>query len=215
MIIRNAPARGIVVPGVFRPRSDTWLLARTAAREPLEAGARILELCAGPAMAGIVAARAHGAHLTTVDVSRRAVACARVNARLNGVELDARRGDLFAAVAGERFDLIIANPPYVPGGEPPSRGAARAWEAGANGRVVLDRICAEAPRHLAPGGTLLLVHSEFCGTPTTLRAYAASGLQADVAASEQGPLGPLMRAALPETEQETEEIVVTRGKARP
>src|SRR5690348_3877048 len=143
MLIRNRPARGVVLPGVFRPRSDTWLLARVAARERVPAGARVLELCAGPAMAGIVTARAHRGHLTTVDGSRRAMLSARINARLNGVPVSARRGDLFEAVAGERFDLIIANPPYVPGGAPPSRGAARAWEAGPDGRVVLDRICAE------------------------------------------------------------------------
>jgi release factor glutamine methyltransferase len=213
MIVRNGLARGVVLPGVFKPRSDTWLLARTAAREPVNPQARILELCAGPALAGIVAARAHGAHLTTVDVSRRAVLSARLNARLNGVSISARRGDLFNAVAGERFDLIIANPPYVPGGDPPRRGAARAWEAGPDGRVVLDRICAEAPRHLAPGGTLLLVHSEICGTPTTLRAYTAQGLQADLAATERGPLGPLMRSVVPG--KDSEEIVVARGKARP
>ncbi|MBE2315996.1 methyltransferase [Solirubrobacter sp. CPCC 204708] len=210
MLIRHQPARGIALPGVFKPRSDTWLLARTAAREPVRLHARILELCAGPALAGIVAARTHGAHLTTVDVSRRAVFCARVNARLNGVPITAHRGDLFAAVGDERFDLIIANPPYVPGGAPPSRGAARAWQAGPDGRVVLDRIISEAPRHLAPGGTLLLVHSEICGTPTTLRAYAAGGLQADIAASERGPLGPLMQAV---SDQQDEEIVVARGKA--
>lgn len=212
MLIRNSPARGVVLPGVFRPRSDTWLLARTAAREPAPRGARILELCAGPAFAGIVAARAHDGELVTVDVMRRAVLNARINAAINRVPIVALRGDLLSAVAGERFDLIIANPPYVPGDDPPTRGAARAWNAGADGRVVLDRIIAEAPRHLAPGGTLLLVHSEFCGTPTTLRAYAARGLEADVAASETGPLGPLMRAVVGENGQDSEEVVVARGK---
>lgn len=212
MLIREPLARGVVLPGVFKPRSDTWLLARAAAREPLPAGARILELCAGPAFAGIAAARAHDAELVTVDVSRRAVLNARLNARVNRVPLVALRGDLLNAVRGERFDLILANPPYVPGGEPPRRGAERAWEAGPDGRVVLDRIIAEAPRHLTPGGTLLLVHSEFCGTPATLRAYAANGLRADVAASERGPLGPLMRAAMAESGQDSEEVVVARGK---
>ncbi len=212
MLIREPLARGVVLPGVFRPRSDTWLLARSAARQPITAGARILELCAGPAFAGIAAARAHRGTLVTVDVSRRAVLNARVNALANRVAIDARRGDLLAAVAGERFDLILANPPYVPGEAPPRRGAARAWEAGADGRAVLDRICAEAPRHLAPGGALLLVHSEFCGTPTTLRAYAAHGLRAEVVARERGPLGPLMRASMASSGQDTEDIVVARGK---
>jgi hypothetical protein len=65
--------RGVVFPGAFHPRSDTWLLARAGCRERLALGARILELCAGPAFAGITVARSSGAHLTTVDVSRRAV----------------------------------------------------------------------------------------------------------------------------------------------
>src|SRR4051812_34132017 len=179
MIVSRREVRGVVLPGVFRPLSDTWLLAEAACRE--EPAARILELCAGPAFAGIAAARHSGGHLTTVDVSRRAALNARLNARLNGVPISARRGDLFAAVAGETFDLILANPPYVPGTDPPQRGAARGWEAGANGRAVLDRICAEAPAHLAPGGTLLLVHSEVCGTDATLGAYTGSGLLADIA----------------------------------
>src|SRR3954447_16226096 len=126
--------RGVVFPGVFSPRSDTWLLAAAASAQGVPAGGRILELCAGPGYAGIAAARDARATLTTVDVSRRAVWNARVNARFNGVRVRARRGDLFAAVAGERFDLIIANPPYVPGPPPPANGAARARDAGGGGR---------------------------------------------------------------------------------
>src|SRR5689334_21429486 len=93
--------RRLVLPGVFHPRSDTWLLASAAARERLPRGAAILELCAGPALAGITAARAHAGRLTAVDVSRRAQLNARVNARLNGVRVRALRGDLFQAVGGE------------------------------------------------------------------------------------------------------------------
>jgi len=212
MLIWEPLARGIVLPGVFKPRSDTWLLAKTAVAEPIPAGARILELCAGPAFAGIAAARAHAGELVTVDVSRRAVLNARLNAFLNRVPIEARRGDLLAAVPEDRFNLILANPPYVPGGDPPRHGTARAWEAGPDGRVVLDRIIAEAPRHLAPGGSLLIVHSAFCGTPATLHAYTANGLRADVAARDEGPLGPLMRAALGQSGQDIEELVVARGK---
>ena len=211
--------RGIVLPGVFRPRSDSWLLARTAREQPLPPGARVLELCAGPAFAGIAAARGR-ATLTTVDVSRRAQFCARVNGRLNGVPTRALRGDLFAAVPGERFDLILANPPYVPGPPPPVRGPARAWDAGDDGRVLLDRICADAAAHLAPGGTLLLVHSELVGAAATLGAYEAAGLVADVAACEHGPLGPLVTARRDQLEargilqpgQNSEDVLVLRGR---
>jgi release factor glutamine methyltransferase len=214
--------RGVVFPGAFHPLSDTWLLARAGCRERLAPGARILELCAGPAFAGITVARASRAHLTTVDVSRRAVVNARVNALLNRVPIQARRGDLFGAVEGERFDLILANPPYVPGSPPPRKGAARAWEAGDNGRAVLDQLCAAAPEHLRPGGVLLIVHSEICDAQATLQAYAAGALAGDVVARERGPLGPLLRERRTELErrgllrpgQQEEEVLVIRGRVR-
>jgi release factor glutamine methyltransferase len=213
--------RGVVLPGVFRPRSDSWLLARAAARQGLRPGARVLELCAGAAFAGVVAARAAHGHLTTVDVSRRARLNAWINGRLNGVPVRALRGDLLGPVAGERFDLILANPPYVPGLPPSARGRARAWDAGADGRAFLDRICAAAPAHLAPGGTLLLVHSDIVGADATLHAYTARGLAADVAERERGPLGPLVsarRAALEtygllDAGQHEEDVLVVRGRA--
>jgi release factor glutamine methyltransferase len=213
--------RLFVLPGVFRPRSDTWLLARAACSEPFRPGARILELCAGPALAGIAAAKRHDGPLTTVDISRRAVWSARLTGRLNGVAVRALRGDLLAPVAGERFDLIVANPPYLPGPAPPARGAARAWDAGADGRAVLDRICAQAPAHLASGGVLLVVHSEICDVGATLAAFAAAGLEADVPSRRRGPLGSLLRARREAVEsqgllargQRAEEVAVLRGRS--
>ena len=212
--------RGVVFPGVFRPRSDTWLLAAAARDQDVPAGGQILELCAGPAYAGLAAARRARATLTTVDVSRRAVWNARVNARLNGVALRARRGDLFAAVEGERFDLIIANPPYVPGPPPPPSGAARAWDGGADGRALLDCVCHQAPAYLRPRGAVLVVHSEVCGEQRTLDAFAGHGLEAEVVARSRGALGPLLRSRRSQLEargllrpgQETEEVVVLRGR---
>ena len=192
--------RRIVLPGVFRPRSDTWLLAKTAAGMPLRRGAEILELCAGPALAGIAAADAHAGTLTTVDVSLRAALNARLNGLLNGVKVQTLCGDLFKAVGDRRFDLILANPPYVPGPPPPTRGTARATDAGADGRAILDRICADAPAHLKPGGVLLIVHSEVCGTDTTLSMLDARGLRADIAERQRGTLGPILRARREELE---------------
>jgi release factor glutamine methyltransferase len=222
MLTVSSPARGLVLPGVFRPLSDTRLLANAACRQAVPEGGAILELCSGPALAGLAAARRWGAALTTVDIARRSVINARVNGWLNGVGVTALRGDLFDAVAGERFDLILANPPYVPGGPPPAGGPGRATDAGADGRALLDRICATVARYLRPGGTVLLVHSEVCGIDATLEAYARQGLEGDVPARERGPLGPLLRARRPELEargllrpgQDSEEVVVVRGRDR-
>jgi release factor glutamine methyltransferase len=213
--------RAVVLLGAFRPRSDTWLLADAARRERIRPGGRVLELCAGPALAGVAAARALGATLTTVDVSRRARVNAILNGRLNGVRVRARRGDLFAPVEGERFDLILANPPYVPGPDLPHAGPARAWEGGFDGRAVLDRICAQARAHLAPDGAVLVVHSEVCDPEATLAALTSAGLQAQIITRRRGGLGPLLQARRPVLEargllrrgQTSEDVVVVRGRA--
>ncbi len=184
--------RLVIPPGVFRPISDTWLLADALDAEPLPAGARVLDLCSGSGALAVRAARR--AEVTAVDISRRAVATIRLNAALNGVRVRAVRGDLLAAVGDERFDAIVSNPPYVPAPTEalPARGRARAWDAGRDGRALLDRICAQAPEHLAPGGVLLVVHSSLLGYERTAELLSAGGLEVDLAAQERGPLGPLM-----------------------
>jgi release factor glutamine methyltransferase len=207
--------RLVTLPGVFRPISDTRLLADALDGEDLPAGARVLDLCSGSGVLAIRAARR--AEVTAVDISRRSVATIRLNALLNGVAVRAVRGDLLAAVPGERFDAIVSNPPYVPAptDELPARGPARAWDAGRDGRALLDRICAGAARHLNPGGVLLVVHSSLLGYEPT--ADALGGLAVDIAAQERGPLGPLMRARrdaglVPPVDEE--EVLVIRGRAQ-
>lgn len=218
-----AALRLVVMPGVFRPRSDSWMLAETLRDVLPGEGARSLDLCTGSGVVAVAAARL-GARSTAVDVSRRSVMTVRLNARINGVanRVRAIRGDLFGSVPDRGFDVITSNPPYVPSPRDalPARGRSRAWEAGADGRALLDRICAEAPARLRPGGTLLLVHSSLCGTEATLDQLAAAGLEARVVERRRGPLGPLMRARAEQLErsgvlapgQRDEEIVVIAGR---
>jgi release factor glutamine methyltransferase len=151
------------------------------------------------------------------------VLCATVNARLNGVRVRALRGDLLAPVRGERFDAIVSNPPYLPAEDDalPTHGPRRAWDAGPDGRAVLDRLCAEAPAYLRSGGVLLLVHSSLCDTESTLSALNASGLRTAIAARHRGALGPLLRARAPALEargllaagEREEDVVVVRAAA--
>jgi release factor glutamine methyltransferase len=211
--------RLFTLPGVFRPRPDSWMLADALQTEDL-AGARVLDVCTGSGLLAITAARA-GARATAIDVSRRAVFCAALNARLNGARVRALRGDLFAPVADERFDAIVSNPPYLPAhdDELPARGQRRAWDAGRDGRAILDRLCAQAPAHLNPGGILLLVHSSLSDTEQTLGALKANGLRTDIVARHRGALGPLLRARAPELEsrgllapgEREEDVVIVRA----
>jgi release factor glutamine methyltransferase len=166
--------------------------------EHVSAGDEVLDPFTGSGVLAIAAARA-GGRVTAVDISRRAVACASLNAWLNGVSIRAVRGDMFEPVAGRRFDLIVANPPYLPSADPePPRGAARAWDAGLDGRDLLDRLCREAPGRLRPGGRLLVIHSSVCDPQATEQMLVDGGLEVSVLERSRGPLGPLLagRAAL-------------------
>jgi release factor glutamine methyltransferase len=207
----------LTLPGVFAPRSDSWLLADQLA-ERAGPGVRVLDLCTGSGVAGVSAAR-RGADVTVVDVSRRALATASFNAVRHGRRVAARRGHLFRAVAGHRFDVISANPPYVPStsADLPTRGPSRAWAAGLDGRVVLDEICDRAADHLVPGGELLLVHSSVIGEDDTLRRLRDHGFAtAQVIERRSGPLGPLMleqqRLGRIPADQQDEDVIVVSAR---
>lgn len=212
--------RLIRLPGVFYPISDSWMLAGQLRQERL-AGAAVLDLCTGSGMLAVLAALLGAREAVAVDVSRRALLSVWMNAALNGVRVQPQRGDLFQAVWGRRFDVIVSNPPHVPSPaqELPDHGLPRAWEAGPDGRIFLDRICAEAPAYLNPGGAVLLVHSAICGADQTLARLREGGLQTDVVFRHVGRLGPLMseRAdwlrSVGLLDNEQDEVVVIRGQA--
>ncbi|WMX43769.1 methyltransferase [Streptomyces roseicoloratus] len=147
----KTPLRLIRPPGVYAPQGDTALLLESLARERIDPGVRTLDLCTGTGVLALAAAR-RGAEATAADISGAAVAAARCNARLHGCRVRVLRGDLTEPVAGERFGLVTVNPPYVPADAPdgPARGARRAWDAGPDGRLLLDRICRTVPPLLTP-----------------------------------------------------------------
>jgi hypothetical protein len=70
-------------------------------------------------------------------------------------------------------------------------GPARAWDAGEDGRLLLEPLCSNAPDLLTSGGDLFLVHSEFAGVDCSLEALRAAGLSADVVARQSIPFGPV------------------------
>jgi release factor glutamine methyltransferase len=186
----------------------------------LREGDDVLELCTGSGAVALEAASA-GARVTAVDVSARSVLTVRLNARLRGLRVRALRGSLYEPVAGETFDLIVTNPPYLPapGGQLPERGPERATDAGLDGRALVDPICDGAPAHLKPVGAILIIHSSVTGTDLTLERLRAAGLEADVPFRHRGPLGPLLSARVEHLEgigalrpgEREEEVVIVRG----
>ena len=212
--------RLIRLPGVYRPQEDTWLLAETLGSAAMPAGARVLDICTGTGALAVTAARHGAASVMALDVSRRAVFAAWLNCRLRGLPVRARRGSVLDGTASGPFDVVLANPPYVPC-EPSNvpSGRARAWDAGPGGRALLDPLCEGAPALLTRQGFLLLVQSELADVGRSLEQLRAGGLKASVIARTWTSFGPVMRgrigyleaAGLIEPGQRYEELVVIRA----
>lgn len=125
---------------------------------------RILDLCCGGGCIGIAAALAFpAARVDAVDISPDALAVTRINIARHdvGTRLQAMQSDLFAALGGQRYDVIVANPPYADAADmarlPPEyrHEPALALVAGEHGLDVIARILREAHAYVEPGGILI------------------------------------------------------------
>lgn len=152
-----------VTPAVLIPRPETELLVELALQRKPK---RVLDLGTGSGCIAISIALAQPAvQMTALDQSRAALAVACENAvRLNALNVIFQTSNWFDAVQGQRFDVIVSNPPYVAAGDAHlTQGDLRfepasALAAGADGLADIRVIVAGARAHLAPGGWLLFEH---------------------------------------------------------
>lgn len=181
-----------VGPGVLIPRAETELLVELALeRIPVDADARVLDLGTGSgAIALAIASERPRAHVVAIDASEAALGFARRNASaLELANVEARHGDWFAPVAGECFDLVVSNPPYIASGdEHLARGDLRhepgsALASGVDGLDAIRAIVAAAPGYLQPGAWLLLEHGHDQGAAVR-KLLAAAGLSDEFTARD-------------------------------
>lgn len=206
-------------PWVYRPQADTWLLARAVADATLPAHPRVLDVCTGTGALAVDAACRGAESVTAVDISRLAIATAWLNSRARRLPIELVRGDFTQTLSGREFDVVLANPPYVPCPERTARGVARAWHGGSDGRAVLDALCELLPAILAPGGVALIVHSSLCGEEQSLRTLTRAGIRTATVARQVIPFGPVLRQGSAWLEstgligpgQRSEELVVIRA----
>jgi release factor glutamine methyltransferase len=116
-----------------------------------------------------------------VDINPAAVRCAVINTLVNGLDhkIDVRHGDLFEPVRGERFDLVLFNPPFI-------RGAPRDPRDGAwRSNDVAERFASGLGVHLKPGGAALVVLSTFGDGQAFLEEFHRQGLEVAVHAERR------------------------------
>lgn len=208
------------LPGVYRPQPDTWLLARAVRRVGMSRGARVLDVGTGTGALALVAAENGAGEITAIETFSPAAWSARVNVALRRVPVRVLQVDVASYRPDRPYDLVMANPPYVPSRSTvPSSRRAVAWDAGPDGRSLVDLLCDQARSLLAPSGSLLMVHSAVCGVERTLERLRAARLKAAVVARRTVPFGPVMRSRAAELEakglirpgQLAEELVVVRA----
>ncbi|HEY3327201.1 MAG TPA: peptide chain release factor N(5)-glutamine methyltransferase [Novimethylophilus sp.] len=156
-----------VTPAVLIPRPDTETLVDAAlTRIPPTTPCRVLDMGAGSGAIAIAIARHRPqARVTGIDSSPTALEVARDNARKLGAgNAEFHLSHWFAALAGEQFDVIVSNPPYIAADDPHlAQGDLRfepaaALASGADGLDDIRLIVRAAPAHLVGGGWLLLEH---------------------------------------------------------
>jgi release factor glutamine methyltransferase len=190
-----------VDPRVLIPRPETERLVQAvldwaAGREGLSA----LDVGTGSgAIALALATEGPFARVAAVDVSAGALEVAMANAREAAPDapVDFRRGSLYEAVAGERFDVVVSNPPYVGEEERDALDAeVRDWEpagalfAGAGGLDVIRPLVAQAPAHLKPSGLLAMEigvgqADEVCALIRATGAFAEPRVIADLSGRDR------------------------------
>jgi release factor glutamine methyltransferase len=186
---------------VYQPQDDSRLLVESMRESGLLPGRRVLDLCTGSGFVAIAAAEMGCASVTAFDICSRAVRSSRANVAAAGVDVDVRQGSWTEALDCAPFDMVVSNPPYVP---TPAEsdvevlssvaGPSWAWNAGPDGRLMLDPLCASVSKLLCDGGSLLLVQSAFAGTQRSLDTLRSTGLNAEIVASQLIPFGPVLSA---------------------
>lgn len=195
-LVGEAEFRGRVFqvsPAVLIPRPETEVLIEMALEKMRALAApKVVDLGTGSGIVAIsLALECPQASIATVDLSQEAIAVARNNAGRLGAKVDFFQGDWFVPLAGQRFDLIVSNPPYVAAGDPHlalnglPHEPQMALTDGADGLDCIRRIVADAPLHLNSGGWLLVEHGydqgEACRNLLTAAGFKSASTFPDLA----------------------------------
>jgi release factor glutamine methyltransferase len=169
----------LVAPGVLNPclmRTGEFFAQQLRAN-PLPPDAEVLDMGTGSGVCALFAAR-YARRVVAVDINPAAVRCARINTLLHRCEdrIEVLQGDLFASLAGRRFDVVLFNPPFLHGA--PHDDADRAWRS----TDVAQRFACQLRNHLTPSGYALVLLSNYGGARAFVSQFHSHGFVTSVVA---------------------------------
>lgn len=171
-------------PKVYEPAEDTFLLAENL---DIKRRDEVLEIGTGTGLITIIAAQ-NSRKVVATDINEYAIKCALKNTITNRTyNVELREGNLFEPVAGEKFDLILFNTPYLPTDEDEKLGDElnAAFDGGLEGRETIDQFIEQVKDHLKEEGRVQLVQSSLSNNEKTISKLEELGFEAEITAREK------------------------------
>jgi len=186
--VRTISIRGFTVKlmmdsKVYPPSFTTRLIAENL---PDLDGLDVLDLGTGSGILAIIASKLGARKIIATDISKRALANASINLKINNIEnVELRYGSLYQPVEDEDFDVIISNPPMTPS----IQAFPRYTWGGADGRIILDKIILDSPKYLRKKGRLIIPTISLVGVEKTWRLLNQTGFKVNVLDYSWRPFG--------------------------
>lgn len=165
--------------GVYEPREDSWLMVDVLDEQDFT-GKHVLDVGTGSGILAYAAIQNDADRVTAVDINPAALANARTNLQAQDVDMERVQlveSDLFSNVTGP-FDVILFNPPYVPGDPELDTMEERSWIGGKDGREVTDRFLDQFAAYLSAGGEVFLLQSSRNDIEQTIDRFQEQGYRA-------------------------------------
>lgn len=169
---------------VLIPRPETEILVETALKY-VNSEKTVLDLCTGSGAVAVAVQKKTDAKVAACDISEGAIELAKENSALNGANIEFIVGDLFAAVKGRKFDVILTNPPYIKSAdietlqkEVKDFEPKLALDGGKDGLSFYKRIFTEAREYLNPGGVIIAECG--AGQASDIKNFAADSFSVEV-----------------------------------
>ena len=169
--------------GVYQPSDDSYLLAENL---QVKDGDLVLEIGTGSGLISLIAAKI-AKKVVATDISPIAVELARYNVGINGLneKVEIRQGNLFDPIQeGEKFDIILFNPPYLPESRKISKEnpawIEKAWNGGESGREIIDPFIQNCKNYLFQSGGVQMVQSSLSDISKTLTLFINLGFRVEI-----------------------------------